>query len=484
MLRFYSIILLAFISSLTLAQDGQTYIAHEWGTFTTLQRSNGERLSGLFVDEEKLPTFVKDISFSYYEVYETTKGYSWHYFNTQLKNISVKMETPVIYFYSDRLRNVSVEVNFLGGSISQWYPNRTSGEPNPGAEMLDFAEQRIGWIKWDATILDPGDQTAYSNNPIDETPQWVRPRATQSNLIKGGNGEIEKFLFYRGIANFEVPLKVEFNTSGDLVLTNNGNEALDYVLVYEKKKDQQANIWWSGKMEAKFMKIAHEPNAPISEYELQEKLIEFELALKDAGLYLDEAKAMLNTWKESYFEREGLRVFWVVPRSFTDYILPINIVPSPDELERVMVGRSEVLTPEFEESLLNCNDQELHELWQSDRFYYSYNEVRGGGPITEWTTITRDGYIHISEDDESFPFVVWPNPFEDILTIYGNFATTENINISVYNLMGENIYSIDQPTNSGLFREEFELNNLSAGIYLMKVSQGNKTWTTKVLKAR
>lgn len=483
MLRFYSIILLAFICSLTLAQDGQTYIAHEWGTFTTLQRSNGERLSGLFRDEETLPWFVKNISFQYWHD-DPWKGY---YLGTVLKNVTVKMETPVIYFYSDRLRNVSVEVNFLGGSISEWYPDRTSGELNPGTDILDFSEQRIGWIKWDATVLAPGDQSAYSSNPNFETPQWIRPRATKSNLIRtfsGINSETEKFLFYRGIANFEVPLKVELNTSGDLVLTNNGNQPLDYVLVYEKKKDQQANIWWSGKMEEKLIKIVHEPNAPISKYELQEKLTQFELALKDAGLYLDEAKAMLNTWKESYFEHDGLRVFWVVPRSFSDYILPLNIVPDPDELERVMVGRSEVLTPEFEESLLNCGDQEFYDLWKGDRFYYSYMEVRAGGPIAEWTTIARDDYIEIGELNESLPFVVWPNPFEDVFTIYGNFATAEDINISVYNLMGKNIYSIHQPINNGLFREEFEINHLPAGIYLMKVSQGDKSWTAKVIKAR
>ncbi|MFT5466763.1 MAG: hypothetical protein ACI8UO_001863 [Verrucomicrobiales bacterium] len=60
---------------------------------------------------------------------------------------------------------------------------------------------------------------------------------------------------------------------------------------------------------------------------------------------------MLRTWWHSYFGQSGLRAFWVVPRDFTESILPIDLKPAPAELKRVLLGRSEILTPEFEAEL-------------------------------------------------------------------------------------------------------------------------------------
>jgi hypothetical protein len=41
-----------------------------------------------------------------------------------------------------------------------------------------------------------------------------------------------------------------------------------------------------------------------------------------------------------------LRLFYVVPRKLTDQVLPLNIDPQPSELVRVLVGRTELITPE------------------------------------------------------------------------------------------------------------------------------------------
>ncbi|MEP7336138.1 MAG: hypothetical protein ABI977_00105, partial [Acidobacteriota bacterium] len=63
-----------------------------------------------------------------------------------------------------------------------------------------------------------------------------------------------------------------------------------------------------------------------------------------------EATAMVKTWRDSWFE-EGLRVFYIVPRKTTDAILPITITPAPTELARVLVGRTEIITPEMEQAV-------------------------------------------------------------------------------------------------------------------------------------
>jgi hypothetical protein len=65
-------------------------------------------------------------------------------------------------------------------------------------------------------------------------------------------------------------------------------------------------------------------------------------------LYPKEARAMVNTWKRSYFESDGVRVLFVLPQQWTDQFIPMEISPKPASTVRVMVGRLEVLTPERE----------------------------------------------------------------------------------------------------------------------------------------
>jgi hypothetical protein len=59
---------------------------------------------------------------------------------------------------------------------------------------------------------------------------------------------------------------------------------------------------------------------------------------------------MIKTWRDSWFE-EGLRVFYILPRGATDSLLPLSITPQPDQLERVLVGRIELITPEMEQAI-------------------------------------------------------------------------------------------------------------------------------------
>ena len=59
---------------------------------------------------------------------------------------------------------------------------------------------------------------------------------------------------------------------------------------------------------------------------------------------------MVRTWSDSWFE-EGLRVFYIFPRELTDTLLPLTITPQPAEINRVFVGRVEVITPEMEQQI-------------------------------------------------------------------------------------------------------------------------------------
>ena len=69
--------------------------------------------------------------------------------------------------------------------------------------------------------------------------------------------------------------------------------------------------------------------------------------LAGEGLYPREAAAMVETWRDSWFE-DGARLFYVLSQSAVDAILPLQVEPRPATVNRVFVGRMEIVTPEIE----------------------------------------------------------------------------------------------------------------------------------------
>ena len=68
------------------------------------------------------------------------------------------------------------------------------------------------------------------------------------------------------------------------------------------------------------------------------------------GLYQDEAHAMVETWRDSWFE-EGSRLLYILPAAFVDGVLPLSINPAPAQTVRVFVGRLEIITPATEKAV-------------------------------------------------------------------------------------------------------------------------------------
>lgn len=88
---------------------GEPLVVHEWGTFTAVHASDGRLLSGLEREEHALPNFVR----SHAGFAPADKGWA-----RPVKNVTIKMETPVLYFYTDTETPVNVAVGFNGGSIT------------------------------------------------------------------------------------------------------------------------------------------------------------------------------------------------------------------------------------------------------------------------------------------------------------------------------------------------------------------------------
>src|SRR5947209_15414777 len=82
-------------------------VVHEWGTFLSVQGSDGGTLGGMVDSEEELPPFVRERDLG---------GWSRAY-------LTQKMETPVTYFYTDRPRKVRFRVAMPKGLLTHWFPS-------------------------------------------------------------------------------------------------------------------------------------------------------------------------------------------------------------------------------------------------------------------------------------------------------------------------------------------------------------------------
>ena len=122
--------LAASVALLPFSAAAHEFTLHEWGTFTTVVGSDGTHLDGVEREEAPLPYFVYQLDGLRATDFPHpfAKGIDYR---RPLAHVNVRMETPVIYFYSDQAFDAQVDVGFNGGAISQWFPDRSAGETLP-----------------------------------------------------------------------------------------------------------------------------------------------------------------------------------------------------------------------------------------------------------------------------------------------------------------------------------------------------------------
>jgi hypothetical protein len=299
---------------------------HEWGTFSTFSGSNGENLKFYPYDND-LPEFVH--------------GYLARNSKAGPPGGLISLETPVLYFYTQRPLTASVHVAFPKGTMTEWYPDaeRTADDHT---------------LTWNGIEVRPGEPTELPTEAKES--RYYAARETDAAPLRipcykdGGLAtEEEKFLFYRGVGDFNMPLKVRASGDDRFTVDWKGGKPGVMMLVQVKAgavrfepfiPDHETN----GILRA-------EPRLPDKEATLDQLGDAMTKILSEQGLKDKEARAMVKTWRSAWFGEEGTRVLYILPRDTTDELLPMRISPKPASLVRVMVGRHDVLTPERERQI-------------------------------------------------------------------------------------------------------------------------------------
>lgn len=349
---------------------GTGFVVHEWGTDTIVVGSDGSLQRGLHHEEEDLPGFVYDRLKA-----GTLEGST---------SVAVKMETPVTYFYSDVPRSVNVAVGFPQGVFTQWYPAAMGFWPPIASPFsvtgneeytdpvfnlafpfstpecnLKYGTVANGQLDWGSIeLLARGAPSANLPEASLDSFTWSYARNVDSNAVRIANApgalvqaQDEKFLFYRGLGNFELPVKVSASANSTITLNNAYAEGLSTAFVVRVGDGKGAFV-----AQEQGVGANSSLTMPIPSLEGASDLGIFRDSLADAvtraldqtGLYHDEALAMVDTWKRQWFGTPGIRVFYLIPQSWTEASIPLTISPAPDSIVRVMMIRVEVIPPEDE----------------------------------------------------------------------------------------------------------------------------------------
>jgi hypothetical protein len=189
---------------------------------------------------------------------------------------------------------------------------------------------------------------------------WTSPRDVRCAPVSTATGESEQFLFYRGVASLQPPLAAGLSVDGKTV-TLSSRVPLELA---SKAPLKVAKLWYVDIREDGALAYRSLPalelvvnsngvlrtipgdfaDGDYSLTRLADLRKEMQAGLVADGLFEDEAAALLNTWEASYFRSHGIRLFFMVPRAWTDHVLPLKTSVAAT-LERAMIGRLELIAP-------------------------------------------------------------------------------------------------------------------------------------------
>jgi hypothetical protein len=356
------------LAAATFPVAGADLVVHEWGTITTIHTAAGKPQGGLnrIASDDVLPDFVHRYEPEHTR-HDPTKRFAKSPLVPGRPDVTMRLETPVIYFHPPAGAKVDtpidISVRFRGGILNEFYPAAEAAVAVDGSRVREKREAGVlprawsfdilnnyvvGTLKWSGVRIRDTVVAPLTDNRV-----WLAPREVEAgSVFVPETGEGERYLFYRGVANLGALLQTR--TSGSAVRI-----ATPHVLTWLDAPTATLPAVWLADIRVDGV-VAFREHGPVtlekaapdaelgrirrfsdSDYQAEgAKRLRASLkrALLKQGLYPDEAEAMLETWRVSYFQKPGLRLFYVVPREWTDYFLPLEF-SVPVRVSRAIIGR-------------------------------------------------------------------------------------------------------------------------------------------------
>jgi hypothetical protein len=347
---------------------------HEWGTFTVLQGSDGGPVEWYQAPKDivDLPAFVRQAG-------ALSKA-------GIISGLDlVRMETPVLYFYpeSDKAIDITVSASLKDGRITEIFPPAYLSSP-----LI---------TEWRGTLFPP-DSPELKNVPAADGPRgrhyaaaravpdaWLfrgqeHPKALEMyDILRKADPKhhmlptvepVDHFIFYRGAGNpgrFGINARQDLKDPNKYTLNNSDKATVPKLFALRVRDGKSSWVEVTNLAKAKYDRAAKgmvntqnvifpEPTQSVSEVagELRSAMV---VTLTDEGLTPHEAAAMVATWDNLWFTEPGTRVLAVLPESFANNMVPLEITPKPSKIDRVFVARLELINRDKEAQLMALLNQ-------------------------------------------------------------------------------------------------------------------------------
>lgn len=245
----------------------------------------------------------------------------------------VPVLAPIIYFHSPQATDVTVKVEFPGGKPAVWWPTHGNIARNPDQTLRDK------FLTWQLQVKSPAaERVAEMTLPKGHWMEACRAVKADDVLARTPEGtpQRERFVYYDGL--IPAPKGVELTVAAAKVaLKNQATHAVLDLTVVDRRVPDKVRVGRAAKLEA---------GAEIKELEFADRepknwpaagAAELLGQLKEAGLFEDEAKALLEVWRKDLFETEGLTLFYRLPQGEYDRLLPLTVTPKPESTVRVLL---------------------------------------------------------------------------------------------------------------------------------------------------
>lgn len=318
---------------------------HEWGVFKVSQDVDFANAAMRAVWDE-LPQFV----------YGHIKGRAvpQHWGAFELRN------RPIIFFHAQDLVLVRVKVDFPGGMAGVWYP----ATDKPAVFGAQKQPKVSTTLEWNVSVKQPAKGWLPKSPipvPVSEKHWFERLRQVKSDEIfaqyspNPRDVEREKFIYYDGLFPHEKWLDIKVDNQKVVLTSKVKHPVFDVTVVDRRSEKVRVGRFAKFDAGAVSQEIAF-TDADASRFasEAAEALTK---QLTGAGLFEDEAKSLVDLWKQELFESPGLSLFYRLSPAEYDARLPLTITPKPDSVVRVGLIHHSHLEPDFAERILELVKQ-------------------------------------------------------------------------------------------------------------------------------
>ena len=163
--------------------------------------------------------------------------------------------------------------------------------------------------------------------------------------------------------------------------------------------------------------------------------------------------------------------------------LNVNMAATFDDLgiDLVCANSSPVITGTIKpsEDLAGFNGESSSGNWT---LRVTDNFADDAGSIESWSLELCESVTVASVGDDLFKdFNLWPNPANETVNISFVAPSIDATHIKIYDITGREVLHKIYSSTTVLFNEQVQINNLTSGTYLVKISSGNTNTTKRLL---